>query len=203
MWWWGGVWKFLLTLCFLAGKDFLEVSFPYWKEGMGKKIWVCLNCLRILTWDYLLFSTCFQVPEQQQVVGKKISNSITGNSIIETIPFITHIKRSFILQCPGQGMCHACYLSTWPGHWPFYYRRHFQIVPKKTGGCRQHGNSWSEWSFSLKKIEDNIRRVNASFQDYVAKIYDPVSVSAKSKWEQVGNYIFFYCLPLAHGLIFI
>lgn len=91
-------------------------------------------------------------------------------------------------------MCHACYLSTWPGHWPFYYRRHFQIVPKKTGGCRQHGNSWSEWFFSLKKTEDNIWRVNASFQDYVAKIYDPVSVSAKSRSEQVGNYIFFFLL---------
>lgn len=98
-----GVWKSLLTLCLLAGKDFLEVSFPYWKEGIGKKIWVCLNCLRILTWDYFSFSTCFQVPEQQQVVGKKISNSITGNSIIETIPFITHIKRSFMLQCPWAG----------------------------------------------------------------------------------------------------
>lgn len=58
-----GVWKSLLTLCFLAGKDFLEVSFPYWKERMGRKICVCLNCVQILTWDYFSFSMCCLVPE--------------------------------------------------------------------------------------------------------------------------------------------
>lgn len=61
----------------------------------------------------------------------------------------------------------------------------------QTGGCRPHGNSRSEWSFSQKMTEDNIWRLNASFQDHVAKIHHPVSIFAKLQWEQVGNFFFF------------
>lgn len=34
----------------------------------------------------------------------------------------------------------------------FFYRSHFQTVPKKSGGCGQHWNSWSEESFSRRKL---------------------------------------------------
>lgn len=105
-----------------------------------------------------------------------------------------------MLQGPGRGTLQASYLSTWPGHWLFNYRSHFQIVPKKSGGCGQHQKSWSEFVFFFfqKKTEDNIWRL--SIQDIVANIHDPIVSICKTPTGEVGQFILFYYFLIASCL---
>lgn len=102
-----------------------------------------------------------------------------------------------MLQAPGRGTCHASYLSTWYLHWLFYYRSHFQIVLKKSGGCGQHQSSWSERSFSRRKLR--IICGGSPFKTLWPIFMTQLPVFAKSQWEKLGNgffLFFFFCLLL-------
>lgn len=98
-----------------------------------------------------------------------------------------------MLQAPGRGTCRACYLSTWPGHWLFYYRSDF---PKKSGGCDQHQNSWSEGSCSKRKLR--IIFGGSPFKTLWPIFMTQFSICAKSQWEKLDSifrlpFYFFNC----------